>query len=427
MDYNARKNRLAYLKIMAKGDKNMPKNANICGNIDFYNLEAVKQDINDWVDARLLAMDYQIPDWTDLIRVYEDVMVDGHVNGLINSIKNKIKAKPFEFINQSGENNEYLTKMFDKSWFYQFVDWIIESDFYPYSVVQLGDWVNERFENQKLIPREYIIPQHNLVKQNIWQNIDSKDGFIYTDPNYEPYTIYIGSVKFLGLLDSVAPHALGKKYMLQYWWRYAEKHGLPIRVGKTDIKDPKRRDNMDNMMKNMGNDLWAVMDTDDEYELLSSGSNSDIYNLFLENLKFSNNEITKNIAGAVGIFDEKSFVGSSEAGERLFEEFIIAYSRKVRFTVNDELLPRMINSYNCTELVNYSFDYVNDQKVSYDQNIEMIKTLSPYYNLDADEIKRKTGFTVEEKEINRETPQQAQSRLSVMNEVSDIYKKAING
>ena len=57
--------------------------------IDYYNLDAAKQDIKDWHDARLLALDYMIPDWTDLIRVYDDVMVDAFLSGIIMTIKLK--------------------------------------------------------------------------------------------------------------------------------------------------------------------------------------------------------------------------------------------------------------------------------------------------------------------------------------------------
>jgi hypothetical protein len=127
---------------------------------------------------------------------------------------------------------------------------------------------------------------------------------------------------------------------------------------------------------------------------------------------FSNNEISKNLAGSIGIFDEKSFVGSSEAGERLFEEFTTAFMREVMFVVNDELIPRMIN-YGFTLSEGDTFRFVSETKMDFKDKMEMIRILGTFFDLDAEQITEETGYTVTKKELSFD---------SVAPAVTNLYK-----
>lgn len=417
-------NRELRKQILAVSRK-MNKNADITEKIDPYNLDATKQDVSDWQEARLTALDYMIPDWTDIIRVYDDVMVDAFLTGIIEAIKDNIKSREFKILNKNGEEQEDKKKIFEQKWFFKFLDWCVESFFYPYSVIQLGDLINDRFENIKLIDREYFIPQKSFIKKNLFtfgQYKHGFDGWDITDPKLSNYYICIKANHKLGLLDKVAYHALGKKHMLIYWWRFGEIFGLPMRIGKTDIRDSARRTNMENMVSNMGNNLWAVIDPEDMVDLIEtkSGSNN---NFFKDLMNFSNTEMSIALAGNESIFMEKSFVGSAEVGERIFELKKKGILRDIMFSINNQLFPRM--TWYGLSMEGMEFKWEHEDNVSYDQKINAVNALGTLFELDPDEVGAKLGYTLKP----RMTPQQqtveaikTRPKTSVMQEVKALYE-----
>ena len=401
MDAEARKdlwkNHVDIKRLVAEHSKNMPNKADFLDEINRDNLEATKQDVQDWQQARLLAIDVDLPDWVDLIRVYDDIIVDSFLTGVIEVTKDKIKATEFEIVDSSGKVNEEKQEIFEQEWFFKFLDMCTETFFYPFTMVQLGDMVDGSFVNIKQVKREYIIPQFDFIKSNIYSigaYQDGVDGWSVLNLNYDPYYILIKSDIELGLFDRIASHALGKKHMLIYLWRYGEIFGLPTRVGKTDIDDPLRRKNMEFMLKNMGNNLWASMHPDDELTFVE-GKSSSGNQIFLDAMNYSNSEMSRALLGSDSLMSEKSFVGSAEIGERLFEAKGKSQLRKIKFIINNQLIPRMIKY--GLNMTGYKFQWVNEDKVSYDQKLEAVRILSPTFKMDAIEVGEKLGFTLDEK------------------------------
>ena len=135
-----------------------------------------REDIGDWRRALLTAESVINPDRTDLIRIYKDVDLDGHITGIIGSIKNKIKAKPFMIVDSNGEVDEDKTALFEKEWYFKFIDFIVEAPFWGFSLVQLGNIKDDGFPDIQLIPRESVVTTLELVKKDlfIWSHI--RDG-----------------------------------------------------------------------------------------------------------------------------------------------------------------------------------------------------------------------------------------------------------
>ena len=386
-----------YKAVMQEVNKRAPKDIDVLEKIQFDNLFAVKQNIQDWLESRLDAIDVYLPDWTNYIRVLEDVMSDAHINSIITSVKNKVKGKEFG-IYTNGVWNEEKTNMIKKPWFKKYLDYVVESIFYPYSLIFLGDYVNGELK-LKLIPREYVTPQYNFIKQGLFIATRGTHGWDYTSPQMRPYYIFVPSHTKLGLIDVAAPHALGKKHMTIYWWRYAEIFGLPWRIGKTDMQDPSRKANMENAVKNAGNSMSMVIDKDgDEVEFLNSQGH-DVYNLFKEYFSYANNEISKAFAGAIGIFDEKSFVGSAESGERIFDDYIQAYCSHIEDITRTELIPRLANTYNFPYTENDEFRFTYKQYISFKDKLATIQSLTPYYEFDDEEVSEAIGFKVQRKAV----------------------------
>lgn len=392
--------------------------------IHYNDLNAVKQRISNWVSARLIARYHLTPDWTDLIRVYDYVFIDSHVIGIINGIKQKIKGKEFSILDQKGEIDEELTKHLRTKWFSKYIGYFIESFFYPYSLVELGEYKEGKFKDIDLIKREYVVPQYKAVKMFLYGTAvpvhlspypglgkqkpkDTKVGLNYTLDYFESpervndYIYMPCPLHDLGLLDMAAPHAIGKMGSYTLYLDYLQKFVIPFRWGQTNINDPLRKNNMDSMMSAWGGSGYAVTDLEDTISLLEQGGSNTAP--FTDLFTYSNNEISKAFASAVGIFDEKNFVGSAEAGERMLDALISAYCSEFEYNANDELLPRL--ALRDKRFLGKTFEYVDKEVVPYAQRVDAVVKLASVFKLKAEEVSEKTGFDLEEKEV----PEQLQA------------------
>ncbi len=379
------------------------------------------KDIQDWRDAISSAENVHIPNRTPLQIVYDDVLIDGHVTGIINSIKNKIKAKEFMLVKEDGEEDEDATKLFMKKWFFKYLDEAVMSKFRGFTLLELGDIKDDGFPDIKSVNRRHVVPEWDIVKTDTF-SVSQKEGFEYKSPTNVNWFIFLGDPDDLGLLNVVAPHALSKKNVLSAAWQYAELFGMPIRLGKTDIDDDARRTYMEKMMRDMGKAAWAVVDEEDKVEMVES-TRTDAHKVFTEPVKVSNQEMSKALAGAVGIFDEKAFVGASEAGERLFQEFVSSDSRNIVFDINNELIPRMV--FHGIDLKGRSFKWKTEEALTTKEKIEAVVSLSAHYVITPEEVKKQTGIEVEA--LKNTTPsggeeESSHNVTSVMAEVAELYK-----
>ena len=134
-------------------DLKQPERTKIAEGITWRQQIRKREDVGDWRRALLTAESVINPDRTDLIKIYKDVDLDGHVTGIIGSIKNKIKAKPFMIVDAKGEIDEEKTALFEKEWYFKFIDFIVEAPFWGFSLVQLGNINNDGFPGIEFIPR----------------------------------------------------------------------------------------------------------------------------------------------------------------------------------------------------------------------------------------------------------------------------------
>lgn len=402
-------------------DKRQPLSANIIQKLTKRQLFRTKEDVGRWRQALLTAENVTVPNRTELIRVFKDVELDCHIEGIINTIKNKIKAKSFTIINKDGDVDEDKTALLEKEWFFDFLEFIIESRFWGFSLVELHGIVDDGFPDIEMIPREFVVPEFDLVKRDSSLSpIKNMEGVKYLEDPFKDYTIYIGKKGDFGLFNKAAPHALSKKNLFNEMWEFGELFGMPIRLGKTDIRDPERRKNMERQLDNMGSAAWAVMDDGDDIKFQETVK-GDATKVFISPILLSNNEISKCFAGQSGVFDEKAFVGSAEVQERLFQEFIISFMRQVKFVVNNDLLPRMVTHKILPE--GFKFKWIAEEVLTIMDKATIIKDLAPFFSFTPETVKEEIGIEVEEKALTEIEPLEEIS--SVMPLVANLYREFI--
>jgi hypothetical protein len=316
------------------------------------------------------------------------------------------------------------------------MDFYIESLFFPFSLVQIGNLnIHNRFDEMELIPRESVIPQKSWIKKYAYvSTIEKTAGWKWNDTEYDNYFIFMSnrilpgndklSVHHLGMLDKAAYHGLGKKHMLTYWWRYGEIYGIPFRHGQTDIRDNVRRKNLEETFKNAGSNQWVVTDKEDVISLVES-KQSGSRNIFRELMDFSDQQISEAFIGSKSVTDEKSFVGSAEIGERIFAERQSAICRKFKNIVNNALIPRMI--FYGLPVEGYYLRWKNEDKVTYDQKLKTVEVVKDIAEFDYVELSEKLGFKLTKKEIQTGIQQIQKGEVSsVMPQVQALYSEILN-
>ncbi len=393
-------------KATAEVTKKQPMSLKLIEKIIQIQKIRTRRDVEDWKSAINTAQSVLSPNRRYLIDIYEDISRDGHITGIVRAIKNKIKAKNFKV----GDDDKQ-TEIFQQKWFFDIIDLFVESYFYGYSLLQFKGISDNTFTGIEEVPRQNVVPEFEMVNKYATQT-DKKSGIHYNLPPYNKWTLFIGSKK-LGLFDVAAPHALGKKNLLISCWQNAELFGMPFRKGHTDVNDETRRANMEKMLENLGTAGWGLFDTDDTLDYIEA-TKTDAFKVYIEPMKFSNQEISKAFAGQVGVFEENAYVGTSEVHERLFEEFIKAFLRDSEFLVNNELIPKMQR---LGIAIKDAFKWIDEEHTTRTEKVNQVANLSKTFEIDPEFVKTYTGIDVIGQKAGMPTAHE-----SIINEIQDLYK-----
>lgn len=369
-------------------DKGRPATADAIQKIIRTQLVRSRATIVKWTKAVALAENVEQPDRLDLIRIYKEIERDAHLQSLMTQRSNAILSTPF-YLYRSGsdEPDDEQTAKLNADWFFKFLELALDSVFYGHSLIQFGAITNDRFENVELVPREYVIPEKYAVRKKI----GDRESFSFIDPPFDVWAIGVGDVNDLGVLNNAVPLLVYKKDVLSAWSEYADLFGAPVRIGKTDVMNEVKRQNMDDMLENMGSMAWGTFDRDDVLELVES-NNRDAFNVFKEMVNTANAELSKLFLGQTGTTDEKSFVGSAEVHERVANTYTAADKRFIQNVVNNQLLPIMVKHGMIPDGMEFAFDYT--EKLTLDQKREVIAQLSPFFEFDPDWITEQFGVPI---------------------------------
>jgi len=393
-----------------------PKKSNFTVKLDNVNRQRKVDEIDSWSRALNLAERREDPDRTELIRHFQNMRIDGHINGIITTLINKILAKDFLIVDSKGDEDEAAKLFFESKWFPKYLTWSIEARFYGFSLIQLNDIIDGQFKDMELVDRQFIIPDLGIIKKFDTRFSGDDIHWNYKEAPLKDWYIFIGEDKDLGLFNSVAPQAIAKKHILSALWQFIELFGMPFRVGKTAIDDPAQKKNMIDMLGGMGRAGWGVFGEDDIIEYVQAiDADSEA---FIKSINLANQEISKNFTGVSGLFDDKAFVGSAEAQERVVKELIMSFTRTIMFDIDDMLIPRMQKQGSFPE--DRFFRWKADDLLSTIEKGDLISKLLPMMTMTPDEIERETGLKFEAPVADPDSP----AGKAVQAKVRELYAKS---
>lgn len=335
----------------------------VVGTLKRASIARTRKDINQWRTALQQAENVENPKRLLLYNLYDEVTLDAHLTNEIEKRKLSITGADFVLYDQNGEPKNDETVLLKKAWFYQLVEYAMDSRFWGHSLVEAtkidGDG---KIAEVALVPRRHVIPEKGLVTVN---QGDEKGTPFRENPKYTPWLFEFGKHDDLGLINKCVPHVLFKRFAQSAWSEYCEIFGMPARVAKTNTVDTKNLNRLEEMMENMGTAAWAIIHNDESIEWLET-TNADgaVYKGLME---LSAAEISKAINGSV--IGEASQGGSrskEEVGLKIQDKISMGDMRWLEGIINEMVLPKLAALGYPVEGLTFEFIREKDLKSQWD-------------------------------------------------------------
>jgi phage gp29-like protein len=410
--------------------------------------QRIKLDILAWREAIKEAENPYYPKRVKMQGMYLDTILDGHVSAAMDRRKNMTLLKEFMIKNEAGEEDEALTRMFRKSWFFQLLNFILDANFYGYSLISLGDIVNDEFPEVKILRRNHISPDRFMFVPYPY----SLSGWDFMDPNDKDkngnslydWTIYVPTVSDsgvsncgFGLLYKVARYEILLRNNLTWNADFIEIFGHPTRHAKTNKLEGDEYDRLEEALSTAGAKHWMITDPQDEIEFIEAskggGKGMDVYDNFESRLE---KKISKIILGHADAMDSTAGKLGSQGKDddsvgKALKEVEVTDNTFAENVINSELLPKMRKlGFKIPEM--YSFGFKNDrekEKIRQQQDesnqvtATVVKTLKDAgYKVDPKYIEDRTGIIVTE--VEPPAPLITNPNLSkdIKNKLDNLYR-----
>lgn len=376
---------------------NVEKRNNLVEKIYKEQLDRLKKEIGEWRDAVALAEDVLNPMRETLISYYKDAIDDYQVYSAMQIRNEAAKSGTFKLVDATGKVDERVTALFidptgyPLPWFSDFLDLAMKSRFYGMEYIQLDALDDGIFSGVTGIPEENIIPIQDKVLLDIRSGNTQSNSVIITDKPYDLWVVPVGSKTDLGLINKCLPYVIYKS-VFGAWSQHADVFGMPLRIGRTDLRDPERRANMAQMLQNMEGATYGIFDPEDMIDFVGD-KNTDPHNIYGMLIEKCDAAIAKIILSQTGTTDEKSYSGSSNVHMEIFNKLI--YSDKIFLSrlVHQSLIPRMYKL-GLVSSKKYYGQWTFDEEISVKDWADIISKLSGKYSIAPEEIEEKVGLKV---------------------------------
>jgi len=299
----------------------------------------IKAEMRNFRNALELAENPRRPRRETLYALYEELALDDQVAAQCRIAQATVGNAPFELY-RGEQVLESEKELIQRPWFHRYLDLCIDTELWGHSLVEFNpeEYKDGEFQQINLIPREHVRPEYGevLVLPS------AEKGIPYRDQEEWKYIMEIGEPFDLGLFKILAIPVIRKRYADTDWSVFSEKFGMPFIVGKTTSRQQKELDEKAKMLANFGANSWALMDDQDEIQMLNPNMVGTAHYTFRDRLNDADDRIAKIINGQTGASDEKAWVGSAEVHERILNDFVKYRLTRIQYHINHHLLPFLV-------------------------------------------------------------------------------------
>jgi len=417
-------------EIFKNVSKNIPTRGNAFAKILAEQLERIDKDIDDWQNAVDAAEDIDNPDRLDLMEMYKDFIDDYQLWSVMQSRITKSTSGNFKIMDEHGGiDEEEQRKFLDPQglplpWFRKFMKLVVDSKFYGWEAIQLGDVVGNTFKEIDKIPEENTIPYFDAMLINVNNSFSkNSDNVIYFDSkankeDYDTWVVRTGSRTDLGLINKCAKYIIYKK-VFGNWSQHAAIFGMPLRVGTTDMNDPLRKGNMQNAFIEQEGSSWIIKDIQDEIEFLQQ-SGTDPHQIYGMLIDKCDSAISKIILSQTGTTDEKAYSGSATVHAETEADVIYSDKLDIKAVVNEMLIPRMKKIGMISDSKKIFGGWDQSETLTIKDWALIIEQLSRSgFSVDAEDVEKHTTIKVDPTIVS--TPEN--KSISIMNKINSLYGK----
>lgn len=372
----------------------------------------LKQVFRTHQDARTVRIAMDEAESTNYNREYmhqiyrQEIDEDLHVTSQWNNRKNKTHKKEWAVFPKGGDKpDENMTRLFQKPWFRNFVDAVLDSRTWGFSLIELFKWdpSEEKFvqwrntngkiaEAVKVINHDHVKPETGMIVQQP----GLLEGLDYHDPKFKNQMIFVGG-QAQGLFWKLAVPCLFKKNGVANWSEWIEVFGLDAFLIKSDTRDDDR-DALLKQIRDFTTNRIAIIDKEEDVSAVGS-SKVDAHKVFEMMARYQDEGISKLLHGQDVISNNTGQV-VGEVGENVANDYADADAEFVASVINDELFPLMTRA-KYVDLANFEFKYL--QKMSMremKERADIDKTVSEMgFSHDPEQINERYGVNVEVRQV----------------------------
>jgi phage gp29-like protein len=341
-----------------------------------------------------------VPNWRELVRVYQEVDKDSQVKKLKTIRQNFVKARDFRLLDENDKENEKATKLFNHNWFSQFLQYALDSQFWGYSLVYIGDIVDDIPQDVRMVERQLVNPKNNLILDTPYS---TETGTDYTQPKYNDWYMLLSDTQhshYTGLYSDISPYQIFLRTVNVCLVDYCERFGMPSVLVSTDVTNAKTLKNMEYYLSEFNRNAYTIVDHNSKYELIEASNNN--ADSFLSAAKEYKTSIADLIIGTDQIGVDSAHVGSVSQSMDVASLYSKADIKYVEYIVNEQLIPRLIKL-GITSLTGTHFKFNETEKIDNSQEFDMlIALLGAGKDVPNEWIEKQFGIPVENIEIIKE-------------------------
>jgi hypothetical protein len=354
----------------------------VIAELDVKAARLVKNDISQWRAAHQQALNVENPKRINLYNVYDFTTdIDTHVSGVVERTKLGVMQQKFKLTDKNGKENYDVTALFETPWFWQFMNLALDAEYYGNSLIQLGNVILSDgrmfFDGVELVPRNNVCPEYGVILRE--QSDEPGRGVPYRSGPFRLWTVEAGNPKDLGRYLKISPHVISKKHVQIFWDNFAERFGIPIIYATTETRNDSDRVKVENMLANFGNNTWGFFPAGVKLDLLET-TKGDAFKVFDERIIRANKEISIGLAGQTMSFEDGSSRAQGEVHERGFEEIKTAAATRLKFLINFQLLPRLLQ--HGFPVQGYTFEWDDSAEYTPEQMQGIEQMLLNSYDID---------------------------------------------
>lgn len=315
-----------------------------------------KKDINDFRTAMISAESVYYPNAVRLFDLYDYVLLDGHLSGIIGKRIDAVLNKNLIFETTSGKKVDDMDDLINGETFREVVRKIMETPAWGRSGMEFIPGPEFKF---KEIPRKHIKPHKKVI--TIEQNGD--EGIPYENLKH---IWVLGKDNDLGYLLKCSPYAIWKRGNMGDWAQYIEIFGQPVRVIYYDAHDSKTKMELREVLDESGSALALMIPNQAKFEMMDgkqSNGNGDLQDKFKTSC---NSEMSIVVLGNTETTTSSSSSGYAQSKEHSKQQLEITKS-DMAYVVNQ------LNSKQFLAILQ-SFGYpVTDGRFKFEKEIDLIE------------------------------------------------------